>query len=113
MVVKLIDNILEMVKRPIYLGTILILQLVYLLIFLKVIDYTPKLILYLDYFIQAFVSIFLIIKFHPFRKHEIKEFDSTIIFGSAFFLLANIGLSEFIKNYFEKTVKNADGEVKK
>lgn len=107
MVIKEVDKLLEIIKRPIYLGLVLTLEFIYVLIFFHFIEYTPSLVLYLNYFIQAFISMFLIIKFHPFRKHEIKEFDSTIIFGSALFILANIGVTEFIKSYFENTATNA------
>jgi hypothetical protein len=107
-----VDNILEIIKRPLYLGTVFLLEFIYVLIFFKIIDYTPQILLYLHYFIQGFIALFLIIKFHPFRKHEIKEFDSTIIFGSAMVLLANIGITEFIKKNFENTTKKADNIVK-
>jgi hypothetical protein len=113
MIIKTIDNILDNVKRPIYLGSVFTLECIYVLIFFKFINYTPTVVLYVNYFIQAFISIFLILKFHPFRKHEIKEFDSTIICGSAIFLLANIGFTEYMKHYFETAAKKADGEIKK
>ena len=105
------EQFTEHIKRPLYLGTILTLHFTYVLIFFHFINYTPQFILYLNYFIQGFIAFFLIIKFHPFRKHEIKEFDSTIIFGSAIFLLTNIGLTELIKKYFENTVKNVEHKM--
>lgn len=107
MISETIENIIEHVKRPVYLGMLFTMEFIYVLIFFKIIHYTPTILNFLHYFIQIFIALFLIIKFHPFRKHEIKEFDSSIIFGSAMFLLANIGLTEFIKNYFENTANNA------
>ena len=58
--------------------------------------------------IQMFVCLFLLIKFHPFRYHTLKEGDSNIIFGSAFFLLFNLGIIQFMNTTMtevEKTIK--------
>lgn len=58
--------------------------------------------------IQMFVCLFLLIKFHPFRDHTLKEGDSNIIFGSAFFLLFNLGIIQFMNTTMtevEKTIK--------
>ena len=98
------DHYLEIIKKPVYIGSLFILHLAYILVFLGIIQYTPMFVNNLNILIQVFVCIFLMIKFHPFRKHELKEFDSTIIFGSAMFLLTNIGFTQLITNYFGKTV---------
>lgn len=98
------EHYLEIIKKPVYMGSLFILHLVYILLFLGIIRYTPAIINNLNILIQLFVCLFLMIKFHPFRKHELKEFDSTIIFGSAMFLLTNLGFTQLIKTYFEKTV---------
>ena len=39
---------------------------------------------------QLIVCIFLIYRFHPYRKHVLQEYDARIIFSSAMFLLVNI-----------------------
>ena len=46
--------------------------------------------------IQIFVCVFLLVKFHPFREHNLKKGDSSIIFGSAFFLLFNLGIIQYM-----------------
>jgi hypothetical protein len=98
------EHYLEIIKKPVYIGSLFILHLAYILVFFGIIQYTPMFVNNLNILIQVFVCIFLMIKFHPFRKHELKEFDSTIIFGSAMFLLTNIGFTQFLTNYFGKTV---------
>jgi hypothetical protein len=98
------EHYLEIIKKPVYMGSLFILHLAYILVFLGIIRYTPMFVNNLNILIQLFVCIFLMIKFHPFRKHELKEFDSTIIFGSAMFLLTNIGFTQLLTNYFGKTV---------
>jgi hypothetical protein len=98
------EHYLEIIKKPVYMGSLFILHLAYILVFLGIIQYTPMFVNNLNILIQVFVCIFLMVKFHPFRKHELKEFDSTIIFGSAMFLLTNIGFTQLLTNYFGKTV---------
>jgi hypothetical protein len=100
MIFEKIEQTLEMIKKPVYMGSLFILHFVYILITIGVIQYTPQIISNLNIFIQIFISVFLMIKFFPFRKHELKEFDSTIIFGSAIFLLTNLGFTEYLTNYF-------------
>jgi len=112
-IIESIENMVENVKRPVYLTVISLLYFIYVLIFFKFINYTPTIVRLLNLFIQGFIACFLIIKFHPFRKHELKEFDSSIIFGSAFLLLANIGITEFITKYFEDTTNSIETVVKK
>jgi hypothetical protein len=51
----------------------------------------------LDTTIQLFVCFFLILRFNPFRKHDFKENDASIIFGSATFLLLNLGFIKLVK----------------
>jgi hypothetical protein len=54
------------------------------------------------------VCLFLLFKFHPFREHTLKEGDSNIIFGSAFFLLFNLGIMQTMNTTMvevEKTIK--------
>ena len=63
---------------------------------------------YYNLMIQMFVCIFLLVKFHPFREHTLKEGDSSIIFGSAFFLLFNLGIIQYMNTTMadvEKTLK--------
>jgi len=60
--------------------------------------------------VQMFVCVFLLIKFHPFREHSLKEGDSNIIFGSAFFLLFNLGIIQYM-NTTMNTVEKTLGEM--
>jgi hypothetical protein len=103
-VIEKTEHYLEIIKKPVYMGSLFILHLAYVLVFFGIIQYTPTFVNNLNILIQIFVCIFLMIKFHPFRKHELKEFDSTIIFGSAMFLLTSIGFTQFLTNYFGKKV---------
>jgi len=97
------EHYLEIIKKPVYVGSLFLLHFLYILVLFGIIHYTDTFINNLNILIQLFVCIFLMIKFHPFRKHELKEFDSNIIFGSALFLLTNLGFTQLITTYFDRT----------
>lgn len=99
------DNTLEKVKKPLYLSLMFLIYFSYFLIFAGLYYVNTS---YIDKFsilLQIFVCIFLMIRFHPFRKHELREFDASIIFTSAFLLLTNAGLTEFAKKDLEAIAK--------
>lgn len=59
-------------------------------------------------FAEIFVCVFLMIKFHPFRKYSLKPHDPIIIFGSATFILLSLGFGSFIK----KVANKIDNSIK-
>lgn len=107
-----IDNLLDTVS-PFYVylvGVLHILNFTYIILF----AFFGIVILDQDYIkqynrmIQMFVCVFLLFKFHPFREHTLKKVDSKIIFGSALFLLLNLGIVQFMNSTIiemEKTIK--------
>ena len=52
--------------------------------------------------IHSFVCLFLIIRFHPFREHNLTKYDSRIIFSAATILLLNTGIIDTIYGYIEQ-----------
>jgi hypothetical protein len=99
-----IETITEIVKKPLFIGSLLLLKIVYILVFLGVIHYQGNFITYINNFVQILICGVLIIRFNPFRKHtEIKEFDNEIIFTAALFLLANMGVEQILITNFDKT----------
>ena len=99
------DNTLDKIKKPLYLLLIFLLYFSYFLIFAGLYYVNTKYIQIFSILLQIFICVFLIIRFHPFRKHELREFDATIIFASAILLLTNAGLTEFAKKDLEAIVK--------
>jgi hypothetical protein len=100
------DKILDKIKKPVYLTIIGFIYLSYFLIFFGIFYMNKK---YIDIFsnlLLIFVCLFLILRFHPFRKHELREFDATIIFGSAVLLLTNAGLTNIIANDISNVITN-------
>lgn len=93
-----LDKILDKIKKPVYFYSIIFIYLSYFLIFFGIFYINKKYIELFSNLLLTFVCFFLIIRFHPFRKHELREFDATIIFGSAILLLTNAGLTKIIMN---------------
>ena len=71
-------------------------------IFLGAVYINPEYIKNASMAIRIFVCLFLLIRFHPFRKHSLRRFDGQIIFIAAMFLLTNEGLAQYVLANFDK-----------
>ena len=69
---------------------IILIHVLYFSIFIGILSMNSLYIKSLNIFLQLLVSIFLLIRFHPFREHELKKYDSRIIFSCAIFLITNL-----------------------
>jgi hypothetical protein len=92
------DKVLDKIKKPVYFTSVGFIYISYFLIFFGIFYMNKRYIELFSNLLLIFVCLFLIIRFHPFRKHELHEFDATIIFGSAILLLTNAGLTKLIMN---------------
>ena len=101
-----IDDILDKIKLPVFTTTMVIIHLCYIIVFFGIIAIDTNYMNYLNVFIEVFVCLFLIARFHPFRHHKLHKYDSTIIFGSAILLLTNLGANEFIFNNIFNIIKD-------
>ena len=107
-----LENILDNIS-PYYIFLIIIFHVlnisyIILFVFFGIVIVDQIYIKYYSRFIQLFVCLFLLIKVHPFREHVLKPGDSNIIFGSAFILLINLGLLQYMNinmNVVEDTLK--------
>ena len=97
--INTVDNFLDRLV-PYYIYTIVGLHVSYILLFIGLVQVNISYMGILDTTIQFFVCLFLILRYNPFRKHEFKEQDAKIIFGSATFLLLNLGFVKIFKAYF-------------
>ena len=64
---------------------------------------------YLNIVVQVFICIILMMRFHPLRKHKLHKHDSQLIFGSAFFLLTNLGITQYAYYASEGTLSQIPG----
>lgn len=103
------DKIIDIIKKPFFNSLVFLIYLSYFLIFFGIVYVNKKYIQLFSDTLLIFVCLFLIIRFHPYRKHELRNFDAKIIFASAILLLTNTGLSKYyiykIKNDIESNIK--------
>ena len=98
-IIDYIDNILDKIKTPLYVISIGLIYLSYILVYVGILYVNKNYVHSLNIFIQLFICLFLLFRFNPFREHVLRKNDSMIIFGSALFLLTNLGLTQFIEKY--------------
>lgn len=91
-------NIIENTKRPVYLFLIFVLYFSYFLALFGIYYIKPEFTGFFTFAINVFIGLFLIIRFHPFQKHELKYFDDKLIFASGLILLSNIGIYSYINS---------------
>ena len=58
-----------------------------------------------DYFIKIYISLFLLIRFNPFRKLQFTSLDQKIAFSAGLFMFYTTFLSSLLINYV-KDIKN-------
>ena len=78
----------------------LISNLLYLLTLIGVYKIAPEYLNTLSLFIRTSVSLFLIIYFNPFSKHEFTDFDRSIVFTSGILLLMNTAIMNLLSSPF-------------
>jgi hypothetical protein len=61
----------------------------------------PKYLNYMDSYVQIYISLFLIIRFNPFRKIIFTDLDRKIGFSAGLFLFATTAINHFMINYFD------------
>lgn len=101
-----IDAFLDKIASPIYYWLIGLFYLFYLAAFFGFFYVQPAYIHVLSAVIQIFISIVLLIRFNPFRKHAVYESNNILVFACAFFLLINVCLTESIVRRLQTTFVN-------
>ena len=96
-----IDDVLEMIA-PYYIHLIAGMHILYAFAFVGIISTSSIYIQFINIFIQTFIGIFLMLRYNPFRKQKFYKNDANIIFGSAAFLLFNLGLVQYFQSFIEK-----------
>ena len=61
----------------------------------------PEYLIYLDSIVQVYISLFLIIRFNPFREIVFTELDRKIAFSAGLFLFATTTINNIIVHYFD------------
>jgi hypothetical protein len=62
----------------------------------------PEYLIYLDNIVQMYISLFLIIRFNPFRELTFTNLDRKIAFSAGLFLLTTTTINSVFINYFDE-----------
>jgi hypothetical protein len=92
---KSIDRFANVLPSTIFIGSALFYAL-YLVLFFGLVSINETYINYLHVGIQVTISLFLLIRFHPFRNHVLEPQDGPVIFSAAIFLLTSLGLTQYL-----------------
>jgi hypothetical protein len=65
----------------------------------------PNYLNYMDSYVQIYISLFLIIRFNPFRKIVFTDLDRKIGFSAGLFLFTTTTINHFMINYFDNLKK--------
>jgi hypothetical protein len=98
----------KLYKKPFYIITIIIIYGSYLLFLLGIYYVNPSYITNVFKYFEIFLCLFFIIRFHPFRKAVLRDFDQTLIFMSGFIILTNVVIIEYIVNIVNKNKTVSD-----
>ena len=86
---RMLDNVTKTIGKY-YRILPMILLSAYMLIFIGVLYINVEYLHIFKTMMQLIVCVFLLYRFHPYRKHVLQKYDAQIIFSSAMFLLVNI-----------------------
>ncbi len=108
---KGLDSLLDRVKKPIYIYSVVAANIIYILLVFGLIAINKSYVHILNLFTQLFVALFLIYRFHPFREYEYRENDNILIFGAGLFLLTNIGVTNLLLGYMIMFIEYLTGLI--
>lgn len=90
------------VQEHVFDFTFLLIYLLYFLIALGISATAPKYLSFLDYYVKIYVSLFLILRFNPFRNVKFTRLDKKIAYNAGLFVLfATTTVNEIFINYFK------------
>jgi hypothetical protein len=72
----------------------------YIIIALGLSINAPEYLYDLQYYIKIYVSLFLVLRFNPFRNVEFTELDKKIVFSAGLFLITTTAINEILMVYF-------------
>jgi hypothetical protein len=76
----------------------------YTLIFITFFGFSqkaPKILGFIDYYVRIYICLFLIWRFHPFKKVEFTNLDRKIAFSAGLFIFTTTALDKYLIKIFE------------
>ncbi len=74
----------------------------YFIILLGLSANAPEYLSSLQYYVKIYVSLFLVIRFNPFRYHRFTELDAQIAFSAGMFLLTTSAIDKLLITYLKE-----------
>jgi hypothetical protein len=102
MFLHFIDDIVDKIKKPLYISLVFIIYASYLITYFGLFYINPKYIKTVNFIAQFFVCAFLIYRFNPLRESILRKDDNIIIFGSSMIIFINLVSIELFRLYKEK-----------
>jgi len=93
-------------QEKIFTFTIILSWILYISIALGLWSKAPMYLNDLQYYTKIYVSLFLILRFNPFRTVEFTQLDRTVAFSSGLFLLGTTFINSILQKYVT-TLKNS------
>jgi hypothetical protein len=98
-----VDSVLDHFSKH-FLNVLILSHIIYIVVYVGIFSINQKYVNDLNWIGQLAICIFLILRFHPFRKHTLKENDANIILACASFLLLNLGVIQIVDPYLKKNI---------
>jgi hypothetical protein len=86
-------------QYKVFTGIIYISWVLYILIALGLSANAPEYLYILNSVVKIYVSLFLIIRFNPFRRVKFTELDAKIAFSAGVFLIATTTINTILQHY--------------
>lgn len=86
--------------------------ILYFFALLGIYNKAPEYLETLSMVLKTYVSLFLIIKFNPYTKHNFNEFDRKVAYAAGFFLFFTTTVSEIVSSYLKPIVTSKIEKIK-
>ena len=95
---------LQIVHERLFNIVIFLNYLFYFLIILGLSSSAPKYISTFHFYLQIYISLFLLYRFNPFRKIQFNELDRKVAFSAGVFIITTTAIGKFVANYLKKYI---------
>lgn len=87
--------------------------LLYFLIIIGLSSTAPKYLSTFHFYMQIYISLFLLYRFNPFRKIKFKELDRKVAFSAGVFMMTTSAIGKIMGNYLKNiSVKALPDNIK-
>jgi hypothetical protein len=83
-----------------YLWTVFLIHVTYAIVLVGLVETEPSFLANVEYYVKVYVSVFLILRFNPYRHTgKFTEIDRRIVFSAAIFIVTTSVLKHVIDQY--------------